>query len=230
MLSIWRPYSVCIISRRGSQSLQIGPVGADRVNVIVVFTKAGEHDEIAFWRPSRKIINSGGQHRQRSIMQIDDSETILRLAPEAKYDPLAVWGPTRKSAVSLSLGELMEFRAVRAHQHDARWPAAARKEVETYPKSDPVIIRGPLRRKGQSARFSTKYQFGVGCIRIHYRYRGHPRPRDFCDVRVSQSKFLSVMRKRRKRVRLGQVKFRIDTEQGLVLAPLFKGPLLIYDP
>src|SRR6266478_4383539 len=169
MLSIRRPYSVCIISRRGSQSLQAGPVGPDRVNVIVVFTKVGKDDEIAFWRPGGEIINSGGQRRQRSVMQIDDSETILRLAPEAKQDSPAVWGPTRKPAVSLSLGELMEFRAIRAHEHDAGRPAAARKEVETYPKSDPVIIRGPLRRKGQSALFSTKYQLGIGCIRIHYR-------------------------------------------------------------
>src|SRR5690348_1942680 len=170
MLSIWRPHSVCIISWSGGQSLQIRPIGPDRINVIVVFTKAGEDDEITFWRPSREIINSGGERRQRSVTQIDDSETIVRLAPEAKHDPLTIWGPTRKPAISLSIGELMEFRAIRAHQHDAGWPAAARKEVETYPESDPVILRGPLRRKGQSALLSTKDQLGVGCIRIHYRY------------------------------------------------------------
>src|SRR5216683_7091567 len=143
MLSIWRPYFVCIISRRGGQSLQTGPVGPDRVNVIVAFAKAGESDEIAFWRPCRKIVKSGSQRCQRSVVQIDDSETILRLAPKAKYDPLAVRGPTRKPAVSRRLGELVEFRPIRAHHHDAGWPAAARKEVETYPKSDPAIIRRP---------------------------------------------------------------------------------------
>src|SRR5215471_14362729 len=108
MRAIRRPYFVSIISRRGGQSLQTGPVGPDRVNVIVIFTQAGESDEIAFWRPRRKIVRSGSQRCQRSVVQIENSETILRLAPEAKHDPLAVWGPTRKPAVSLRLGELME--------------------------------------------------------------------------------------------------------------------------
>src|SRR6266851_8778910 len=40
VLAIWRPYSVCIISRRRGQSPQAGPVGPDRVNVKVTFTKA----------------------------------------------------------------------------------------------------------------------------------------------------------------------------------------------
>jgi len=98
------------------------------------------------------------------------SETILSLAPEAIHDPLAIWRPAREPAVSRSLGELMEFRAIRAHQHDASWSAAARSKIETYPKSDPVILRRPLWRKGQSALFSTKDLFSICSIRIHYRY------------------------------------------------------------
>src|SRR5580704_11615271 len=109
MLSIWRPYFVCIISWRGGQPPQIGPVGPDRVNVIVVFTKAREGDEIAFWRPGRKIVKSGSQLGHGSIAEMDDSETMLGPAPKAKYDALAVWGPTRETAVSRSLDERMEF-------------------------------------------------------------------------------------------------------------------------
>src|SRR5580704_15278095 len=165
MLSIWRPYFVCIISWRGGQPPQIGPVGPDRVNVIVVFVKAREGDEIAFWRPGRKIVKSGSQVRDGSIVQIDDSETILRPAPKAKYDPLAVCGPTRETAVSGSLGELMGLRTIRAHQHDTSWSAAARSEIETYSKSDPVILRRPLWRKGQSALLSTKDRLSICSIR-----------------------------------------------------------------
>src|SRR5713101_6108524 len=131
---------MCIISRRGGQSLQTGPVGPDRVNVIVIFTKAGESDEIAFWRPGRKIIKSRSQLCRGSFVQIDDPKTVFRLLPKAKHDSLTVRRPARKPAVSLSLGELMELRAIRAHQHDAGWPAARRK-IQSSPKSDPVILR-----------------------------------------------------------------------------------------
>src|SRR5271167_237856 len=102
MLSVWRPYFVCIIPWRSGQPPQIGSVGPDRVNVIVAFVKAREGDEIAPWRPGRKIVRSRSQLCHGSIVQIDDSETIIRPAPKAKYDPLAVWGPTRKTDVSLS--------------------------------------------------------------------------------------------------------------------------------
>src|SRR5713101_3783616 len=146
MLSIGRPYSVCIISRRGGQSLQTGPVGPDRVNVIVIFTKAGESDEIAFWRPGRKIIKSRSKLCLGSIVHIDDPKTVFRLLPKAKHDSLTVRRPARKPAVSVSLGEFMEFRAIRAHQHNAGRPAA-REKVETSSKSDPLIVRRPLRRQ-----------------------------------------------------------------------------------
>src|SRR6516165_1754470 len=49
VLAIWRPYSVCVISRRRRQPPQAGPVGPDRVNVKVTFTKAREFDEVALW-------------------------------------------------------------------------------------------------------------------------------------------------------------------------------------
>ncbi len=35
--------------RRGGQSLQTGPVGPDCVDVIVIFTKAREGDQVALW-------------------------------------------------------------------------------------------------------------------------------------------------------------------------------------
>src|SRR5713101_5993251 len=49
MLSIGRPYLMCVISRRRGQSPQAGPVGPDRVNVKVTFTKAREGDQVALW-------------------------------------------------------------------------------------------------------------------------------------------------------------------------------------
>jgi hypothetical protein len=44
----------------------------------------------------------------------------------------------------------MEFRAIRAHYHNAG-RLAAREKVEASSKSDPIIVRGPLRRQRQIA-------------------------------------------------------------------------------
>src|SRR6516162_2137745 len=103
MLSIWRPYFMCVIPRCGGQPPQIGPVGPDRVNVIVVFIKASEGDEISSWRPGWKVVKSGSQHCHGSVVQIHDPKTVFRVAPEAIHDSLTIRRPTRKTIVSRSL-------------------------------------------------------------------------------------------------------------------------------
>ena len=172
MLSIWRPYLMCVISRGGGQSPQTGPVRPDRVNVKVAFTKARQSDEIALWRPCKEIVKSGSQLCCGPIVQTDDPKTAFRFALEAIHDPLTIRRPARKRAVSLSLGELMEFRAILAHQPDAGW-SAGRGKIQSSPKSNPVVPRWPSWGKRDNALLSTKNELSVRPVRIHYRHRRH---------------------------------------------------------
>ena len=60
-----------------SETLHSRAVGPDRVNFEVAVAKASKCNQVPFWRPPGKVVITGGELRDLSVLDIDNAQALF---------------------------------------------------------------------------------------------------------------------------------------------------------
>src|ERR1700722_2572609 len=74
--AVGRPGAMRVVTRRMSQTLELGAIGLDRANLVVPFFVTGEGDEIADGRPGWEIVarRAGLQFFRFARLHVEDEQ------------------------------------------------------------------------------------------------------------------------------------------------------------
>ncbi len=214
-----------IVTWRRRQLLDTGAIWPHREDVVVIVlgpsgpsNTPGEGNQIAVWRPGRKVVQFRRQCLHRAVCQIQHANTEIASAivftPDTVRDPRSVRGPTWKSTIGQSVGEILRLlRTVRPHHHHFRRSRVAPAEERTESEGDPLAVRRPRGNEGCARRIGED-DLVVGAVRVHDGDRCPPHGGQVPDVADRQS---SIAGKLRKDVCVSNVHIDVPAVQGLIL-------------
>src|ERR1700722_7261712 len=117
--SVSRPRSMRVITPVVSETLNSSAVGPDRVDFEVAVAKASKCNQVPFWRPSWKIIITGCELRDLSILDIHNPKALFR-PRYAVHEALSIGRPARQCGITLVANDRAEAAPIGFNDGDLR--------------------------------------------------------------------------------------------------------------